>query len=415
MLLSVGAGSLPLAASDSPEMLRASYFSVFPGKYSKDGKPFLFTYQRNDDVIDRFYVYDEDMQLIKEIEPLKVPPCVSKYFSQRRSDAYEYLEPSGSESTYGILDINGETTGLSIERVQSYIFALNGRGEIATLPDGTNVIALNFYDEGIYGKKYPSYYYREINGEWHECQQWYNGVNWGPFGEWREVEEGEDRIRVEADSFYLIPESGGDSEYYRLSSGIFGDDYHYLMPMYKSENYSYENEYYDKPGWIYEKSWGTRYVQIGYTVYDSSNNEVMSFKYPAGYTRGYEPYFFQMGEKRYIGIDEVEDAEGNEYLLIYHIGNDNSVSFVTAAPSSKVSPRNPKRGEKVSVTLDTPVGNGDAMVQVVSTSGRTMLSKKIPSGQTLLDIDTSGFSQGMYVVTVSGNGVSKEAAKIIVR
>ncbi|MDE6511704.1 MAG: T9SS type A sorting domain-containing protein [Muribaculaceae bacterium] len=55
------------------------------------------------------------------------------------------------------------------------------------------------------------------------------------------------------------------------------------------------------------------------------------------------------------------------------------------------------------------------MVQVVSASGHTMLAAKLPAGQNQLDIDTSGFPQGMYVVTVSGNGTNKEVAKIIVR
>ena len=416
MMLAIGAGYLPLNAAGTPEVLKAEYFSVFPGKYSKDGKSILYTYGRENDVINRFNVYDEDLQPVKVIEPVKLPALESKNYVQSRKDGYELVEPMGQEYVNGeAVEINGSTTGLSIERVQGYIFAIYGSGEIATLTDGTSVVAINYFDQWTYGNKYPLEYYREIDGKWYRCIQEYGGSNWGPYGEWGDIEEQSSKFEPEVESIYLYPDSGGDSESYRLTKGIFGDDCHYVMPLYQLRDFTKEFEYYDKPGWIYRKEWGTGCFCVGMVVYDSSNKEVLTINLPAGYTSWYDIDFFQLGDKRYLALEGVEDEKGEEYLLVYRLEDNNSVSFVTAAPSSKVSPRNPKRGEKVSVTLDTPVGNGDAMVQVVSTSGRTMLSKKIPAGQTLLDIDTSGFSQGMYVVTVSGNGVSKEAAKIIVR
>lgn len=415
MMLAIGAGSFPMAAANTPEVLKTSYFSVFPGKYTKDGKSFLYTYQRNeDDMVDGFHIYDENIKLVKEIGPINLPEYECKYYTQERNYAYEFVETYYDEYLFGdVVEINGVTTGLSIEQVLNYTLALYGHGVIASLPSGVQVVAWTFFEESNYGAKYPISYYREIDGEWMRCEQTYNGINWGPFGEWGEVIEEETNFKVYIESIGLIPESGGDAEYYRLTGGIFGDGYHYIVQTYELRNFEEVYEY--NPEWIYRKSWGNRYESTGYVIYDFSGKEVMSFKYPSGYYGGYDLFFFQMGENKYLGIEDVRDTNGDYCLLIYRLENNNSVSFVTAAPSSKVSPRNPKRGEKVSVTIDTPVGNGDAMVQVVSTSGQTMLSKKIPAGQTQLDIDTSGFSQGMYVVTVSGNGVSKEAAKIIVR
>ena len=415
MMSVVGAGCLPISADDTPEVLKTTNFSIFPGKHMKDGKSFLSTYVKEDDIINRFNVYDEDMKLIKVIEPVRLPSLESKYYIQDRNDGYEYIEPRGQEDVeYVVLEIDGSTTGLSIEQVRKCINDRYGSGEIADLTNGTPVVALSFFYQSTYGSKYPVVYYREIDGEWHRCLQDYEGVNWGPFGEWGEVWEQIKNYQPKIEEMGVISDSGG-KEWYYLTNGIFGDDYHYIMPIYEAKDFEKKVEYYGKPGWIYQKTWGTRYDITGFTVYDSSNNEVTSFRLPDGYVGSCYVNFFQLGDNRYIGMEDVEDNEGEHYLVIYRIDSDNSVSFVTAAPSPKVSPRNPRRGEKVSVTLDSTVGMKGAMVQVVSASGQTMLSTKLPAGQNRFDINTSGFSQGMYVVTVSDNGVTREAAKIIVR
>ena len=42
----------------------------------------------------------------------------------------------------------------------------------------------------------------------------------------------------------------------------------------------------------------------GFTVYDSSNKEVTSFRIPAGYSsKSTDMWFFQMGDNRYIVLD----------------------------------------------------------------------------------------------------------------
>ena len=54
-------------------------------------------------------------------------------------------------------------------------------------------------------------------------------------------------------------------------------------------------------------------------------------------------------------------------------------------------------------------------MQVVSSNGHLMQQTKIPAGQNSLDIDTSRFQQGMYIVNILTEGREREAAKIIVR
>ena len=416
MMFVAGAGWLPVLADEATQILKTKNFCIFPGKYTKDGKSFLSTYVEEDDIINRFNVYDEDMQPVKVIEPVKLPAVESKYYIQDRRDGYEYIEPRGQEYVeYVVLEIDDHTTGLSIEQVRNYVDDRYGFAEIANLTEGTPVVALSFFYQSSYGSRYPVEYYREIEGEWHRCVQEYEGYNWGPFGEWGEVWEQTKNYQPKVEDIGVIPDSGGDSEWYYLTKGIFGDDYHYIMPIYEAKDFENQAEYYDKPGWIYQKIWGTRYDITGFSVYDSSNNEVTSFKLPAGYIGSRYVNFFQLGDNRYIGLEDVEDSEGEYYLVIYRLDSDNKVSFVTAAPTTKVVPRNPKRGERVSLSIDSTVGKEGTMVQVVSASGQTMLKTKLPDGQNQLDIDTSGFSQGMYVVTVAGNGMTKEAAKIIVR
>ena len=67
MIFVIGSGWQSLNASGAPDVLKAYGFNVFPGKYTKDGKSFLNTYEGEDEAINRFNVYDEDMQPVNVI------------------------------------------------------------------------------------------------------------------------------------------------------------------------------------------------------------------------------------------------------------------------------------------------------------------------------------------------------------
>lgn len=417
LLLALVCG-LSAVAEDNAVILPGYSLQLLPGSISRDGKDMLYSDLHDENANTyQFFVYDDDFSMVKSFVTLDPPVYFNGQFSQEREYVYttvDSIELKHVNWDYTPLEISGVTTGLTIERVQGYVYALNGKGEIASLDNEYPVVALGFYEENKYGKEYPNEFYMESRGEWFLCTADYGNVTiYGPFGEWGQI-DGYGYNKGRLVEIYLMPSDGSESECYELTRGIFSEDVNYIYPVCEEISYSREFESTEVPGLIYRKEWGASFKTIGYVVYDSSNNEVARIDLPKGYDGESYMTFIRLGEKRYIALD-AENADGEWFNIIYRLDSNNNVSFVTAAPTSKVWPRNPRRGEKVNVTLDSAVVSDGAIVHVVSAAGQTLFNSKIPSGQTSLDINTSGFQQGMYVVTVSGNGITKEAAKIIVR
>ena len=164
-------------------------------------------------------------------------------------------------------------------------------------------------------------------------------------------------------------------------------------------------------------------------IYNSKNKEISHIDFPKGYEHGdsQETFrddedcaFLTLGKNIYFVIGNLikmgSEDEDESYTAFYRIdGLNNDVALISISPSAKVGPRAPRKGEKVTVTVDSELVANDCMVQVVSASGQTVYDAKIPAGQSQLEISTTGFSKGVYVVTVSAAGLSKEAAKIIIR
>ncbi len=155
-------------------------------------------------------------------------------------------------------------------------------------------------------------------------------------------------------------------------------------------------------------------------VFNKDCQEIAHIDPPVGYSfYGVGFNIVVIGKKYYLFAEisgDGEEEDGDYDVAIYRINsNDSSVSLVAISNSAKVSPRAPRKGEKVTVTVDPELVGKNCKVQVVSASGQTVMNTDIPDGQTQLDISTSGFTKGVYVVTVSAEGVSKEAVKIIIR
>lgn len=164
-------------------------------------------------------------------------------------------------------------------------------------------------------------------------------------------------------------------------------------------------------------------------IYNSNNKEISHIDFPKGYENGDSEAGFQddedcafltIGKNLYFVIQSLikigSEDEDETYTAFYRIDDiNNSVKLVSVAPSAKISPRAPRKGENVTVTVDSEMEGKDCIVQVVSASGKSMMEKKIPSGQSNLEISTAGFPKGVYVVTVYSEDVQKEAAKIIIR
>lgn len=417
----VSSACLLASAAKEVTTVPSDQFNILPGYFAKDGKSMVYfedVENSDDSRVGKFSIYDEDFSLVKSFVTLPIPDYVSEHYSQSRYEGYMTVDSIALQHVnWGdVLEINGESYDLSIERVQSYVYAIYGKGEIATLVSSDNtyqVVALSYYEEEKYGKKFPNDFYQESYGRWyHNTADYGNATIYGPFGDWGR-QEGWSHNEGYIISVYNYVDQN-DSEM-NLTRGVFSDDCCYILPISEKESTYEEKEYPGVPGWIYYKKWDVTYRTVGYQVYNSSNEEVARIDLPKGFDgNSWTLNLLKLGGNLYIVADAENIEEGKDYSIVYRLDSNNSVSLVTMAPTSKVSPRNPRRGENVTVSLDSSVGEG-SMVQVVSTSGQTMLNTKIPAGQTQLDINTSGFNQGVYVVTVSSNGSSKEAAKIIVR
>lgn len=179
-------------------------------------------------------------------------------------------------------------------------------------------------------------------------------------------------------------------------------------------------------GWIFlvKDIFGSGYnyllwdeVSEEFVVFNSDNQKITSIDAPSGYEIiGGDITYLKLGKNVYLVLDMYNKQNDYYYTAFYRINDTgNSVSLVSMAPSARISPRVPRKGEKVTVTVGSEMQERNCQVQVVSASGQTVMNSEIPAGQSQLDINTSRLSKGVYVVTVSSEGVSKEAAKIIIR
>lgn len=161
--------------------------------------------------------------------------------------------------------------------------------------------------------------------------------------------------------------------------------------------------------------------EMGIDIYNSENKKVSYIEFPKGYEYEYyvtEYGFLIMDKYKYFVIKDLSKGKNDkeQCVAFYRIDNINSsVKLVSVASSAKISPRAPRKGENVTVTVDSEMEAKDCIIQVVSASGKSIMEKKIPSGQSQVEISTDGFPKGVYVVTVYSEDVQKEAAKIIIR
>lgn len=417
---------LKISAKDVSTILPDRSLHILPAEIAKDNKAYVYSYNNEDRETntDRFYVFDENFQVIKEFVTIPGTPNEYSYQIQEREripiSAAIYNEYQKSEA----LEINGISEGLSIETVintlnESHYEDCNW--EKVSLEDGNSVVANTslYYNESYFGKKYPMYIYKQVNGLWYYFQVEYN-TEYGPYGEWFEPNTYQSDGRYPSISYVnIIPLDGSDGEEFTLTRGIFSDDCCYVLPEYKKVEFN--NEYtYENTDWVFRKEWGYKYEIRAFKVYDSSNKVVTSLDIPEGYrfSGEYVIDFLRLNDKRYIAIDiSKPDDKGSSdsFTAIYCLDDGNNVNHIAIVPSTKVSPRTPRQGEIVSVTFDESTISFPKSINVVSTSGQNVYKTKVPAGQSSINIDTSRLNQGMYVVTVSAEGRNQEAAKIIVR
>lgn len=213
----------------------------------------------------------------------------------------------------------------------------------------------------------------------------------------------------------FVQEKGGDSGSYEITKGIFGDDYTYIIP--ETEMVSFPETTFED-GTIYGYS---ETMCKGFKAMTISGKEITKISFPTGYyqsmiySSSVEMQFVSTGDKKYILINATIPAENKEVTLVYSLDDNSRASQIAIVPGGKVSPRAPKKGDNVSVSIDDKFKTERCIVNVISSDGRNMIQQEIAPGQTELNFNTSNFPQGLYIVTVTAKGEKLETAKIIVR
>lgn len=402
----------PLASAQTVINTSRSLY-IMPARYAKDGKALVYgsSYNETGKTVN-FFVYDEDFQLKTEFTSL--PETSFEYTTYRQSRKYTYKEVEISYFHQG--DPLSEHIGYSAEMMLAYAQRYYPDAKIVTLLNGVQAVVSsdNFFEKEAYGDKYPIYAYTKNGSSWCITNIEYQGINWGPYGDWGDTYEDKGSRDIGVCDLNIISEEAADNEYYDLTNGIFGDGLAYIKCKGKTENYSREEK--DEDGFVVSKSWGERIVTVGWEIYDDKNTMITSFDMPSGYNAGDygDLTFYRLGDKKYVAA-EAEDANGNNVMVIYKLdGSSLKVSQVAVTPAMRVSPNAPRRGETVKVTLGEPAAER-CNVQVVSVSGQVMYKGTVPAGVSEIDVDTHGFAAGMYVVNVVNGSMKKEAAKLIVR
>ncbi len=425
MLLATACWPAILAADVTTIFPDRSFF-LLPAEIAKDGKAFVYTYNNEDRVTKtvKFTIYDDDFQQAKEFITIPGTPNDYCYQTQERENVPVSATIYNDIQIGDALNINGISEGLTIESVVNALNAsnhLNSNWEIVTLENGNKVVAITstYYNESYFGKKYPEYVYMQVNGLWYYFHLTYD-TQYGPYGEWKEADTHQsDGKYPSITPIVLLPLDGSDEQSFYLTRGIFSDECCYVLPEYKKVEFSKEYTYNDTD-WVYRKEWGYKSEIIAFKAYDSSNNEIAIFDIPEGYTpQGESLEFLRFNDKRYVTI-EIEKPGTTEYGLdyftaIYRLDENNKVSQIAIAPSTRISPRTPRQGEIVTVTFDENYTSSPKNINIVSASGQNVFKTKLPAGQSSIDLDTSRLNQGMYIVTVSTDSKSQEATKIIVR
>ena len=272
----------------------------------------------------------------------------------------------------------------------------------------------SYYCFDIYKYKYPQTYYiwRKAENKIYRAEIRYEARDYGFVG-YGDPQTETRTYYPEVVELYPRSEKSTDIDEIVVSQTLFNSDaaYEWIMPILETVEVSYSNEV--------EQVSGTEVKCTGISVVSENGATVASAKFPAGY----HPYgtnpdidLYDLEDTAFLVVSLQKEGDRNEeYYLVYELTDGGSSLKMVGTPMSVgVSPRAPRIGENVTVSLGEPAGK-DCFVEVVSSTGRTVLRRKMTAGDTSTSINTADFNKGIYIVTVNGQGNAREAAKIIVR
>ncbi len=370
-----------------------SSLQLFPSMYSTEDGEIL--------------IYDKNLNQLAQIAIPGAEKIELKNWYQERK--YTYGEPTliSTERRSDIIEIDGKDTGITLSQAINFLenwyvncypveFDLNGE----------TVIVTYFYNEGDYGKKYPHYYYKLVNGRWCEFEAIYERGNWGPYGDWGEVEEY--TITTEKSSYRRIYGliDGLETNSIPATQTVFNADskFEYLVPKYSITNTTYE----------YESRRGEqeKVITTGFSVMSEDGSKLYDIDIPNEYyEESPEVSILVLGDKdpqKYLVIASNSKMNDNDVVLLYALDDKGSISSPKIVSAGmKVNPTMPRHGESVRVDL----GEAASHVDLISANGAKVRSVAVKGDSRSVVIPTEGLASGVYVVTAN----SREAAKIIIR
>ncbi len=293
---------------------------------------------------------------------------------------------------------------------QGFTISTSINGEPAMLPDPNNR-SWDYYYFDLFGTKYPQVYLVWRDGGIFEHRMEYSYNGWGSIGFSQEAEvETEERTPYPIDLRFKDALCV-DSDDLLLTQNLFNDDdeYEFVVPIFSVENVSYTSEL--------EKVEGQEIATTGFKVVSQSGKTVAEVQLPKSMRDIDDLYIYNMGSTNYLVVDyRVHEGSNYEYYYaVFEIDKVNaSVAMVGAPQKVRVSPTAPVKGTDVQVSLGAPAENG-SMVEVVSSTGRTVMRQRVAAGDTGTTINTASFERGVYVVLVNNGKTSREATKIVVR
>ena len=256
-----------------------------------------------------------------------------------------------------------------------------------------------------YGKRFPAKYYMYdiFNGtQVYQCTISYQET--GEYtDEWISDEPFTEEISQNFGRFSYLDGNGYYVKDFQVLSKHFfntDDNYEYLLT-----EHTYQEIVEDET--IDYRRVKKGYLPSGYLI-----------KNDKGETIGRLPYsndgavcFANLNKNHYVGVGNSEGE--TQWFKVAKTVNGSSLMPVAKLPIS-VSPRIAQRSTPI--TVKVPANDNERRtVSVVSLGGRTVLTKTISPNTDTLDIDTSNFAPGVYIVNVANGASVTENCKIVIR
>ncbi len=406
----------PQAGVTDPCVIRSNEYDdselILPRFLKGDDAQLLFRYNDQETGVTSFSILDSKLNEIAHFSSEAYPEVTAVKKSYR-----SIWGPSGVYETNVYDNFRQEEITeemfFSIADIEGYTRREDHDGEIWMFYDGGDEWGYvnSYFEYEVLGTRYPRRIYLFKDNTFYERIFEYACQGWEVLG----YDEDHPREQTVSRRPQIVSLDGrsdtcGDMDIITVTQTLFNEDedYEWVIPIYSVISVSEENDS--------EKIEGEDVACTGFKIISNTGVTVAEVNFPSGYVSPYgnlEMGILIMGSDMYL-CTVVKDDAGNYYDISYTMSDGSSVKQVGAPKRVSVSPRTPKKGTPVVVSLDNEVSYG-SLLTVVSASGAVVMSRNIPAGMDSVEIDTNNMPAGMYIVNVNDGKTIREAAKIIIR